>query len=380
MKISGPDVSTQARTASASFHNFDFIRLVAASSVIFSHSFLIADGNDAREPFVRLLGESNILGLYGVFLFFIVSGFLVTQSACRSRSVLSYAWNRILRIYPALIGCAAFSAVVLGTAFTTISRLHFWLKLIPLDYALNVIEAPGHNAGNMESVVFYPSSGGWLASCVNGSLWTIPLELTCYLIVGVLAALRMLNWRTALAVCALCLPLMFGVFSHLSVATGLSDFLLVAPSFACGAVVYFLWDKWKLPFWPILLCPLAAAAAFKFGRFMGLFPLFAAYPLIWLGTTNVVRLPSLKKFGDISYGVYLYGWPMEQVARAWIGPSGQWWQVFLLGGLLAGACGYASWRLIEGPALKLKQWTPALVRKRGGAQPPAAQPILPVPR
>jgi peptidoglycan/LPS O-acetylase OafA/YrhL len=60
------------------FGNFDTIRLVAAASVIFSHAFLIADGHDKNEPFVRLTGA--IIGVHGVFVFLIISGFLVTRS------------------------------------------------------------------------------------------------------------------------------------------------------------------------------------------------------------------------------------------------------------------------------------------------------------
>src|SRR5262249_32074626 len=79
------------------YSNFDFIRVVAAASVIFSHSFLIAEGTEKDEPFERLFGGHNILGIYGVFIFFIISGFLVTQSAYRSGSLSRFVWKRFLR-------------------------------------------------------------------------------------------------------------------------------------------------------------------------------------------------------------------------------------------------------------------------------------------
>src|SRR4051812_33589333 len=89
--------------------NFDTIRLVAAASVIFSHAFLIADGHDKNEPFVRLTG--SIIGIHGVFIFLIISGFLVTQSLKTSSSLRHFAWKRSLRIYPALALCAIVSAL-----------------------------------------------------------------------------------------------------------------------------------------------------------------------------------------------------------------------------------------------------------------------------
>ena len=209
--------------------NFDYIRLVAASAVIFSHSFLLADGHERNEPFVRMLGEKNILGLYGVFTFFIISGFLITQSACTSRSVGAFAWSRILRIYPALICCAAFCGVVLGSIFTVVPLMDYWMRLLPLDYTASTSLLPGSRGWSIPTVIFYPG-GGLLAEGMNGSLWTIPQELTCYVIVGLLFLVRGLRWHVAAAICALFLPLMLLPFPI--VPKMLSDFLFVAPSFA----------------------------------------------------------------------------------------------------------------------------------------------------
>src|SRR3954454_11258941 len=81
------------------YPNFDFIRLLAASSVIFSHSFLIGDGDERGEPLVRLLGPHNIIGIYGVHCFFMISGHLVTQSFLHSSCTMDYLRRRFLRIY-----------------------------------------------------------------------------------------------------------------------------------------------------------------------------------------------------------------------------------------------------------------------------------------
>src|SRR5215475_5095031 len=187
--------------------NFDYIRLIAASAVIFSHSFLIAEGSEANEPFVRLLGEKNILGLYGVFTFFVVSGFLITQSACESGSIGRFAWHRLLRIYPALFCCAALCGAVLGSIFTGMPLTTYWLGLFPLRYLLGTSLFPGTEGWSIPGVVFY-SHGGRLAEGINGSLWTIPQELTCYVIVGLLFLVRALRLYIVAVLAALCLPLM----------------------------------------------------------------------------------------------------------------------------------------------------------------------------
>jgi peptidoglycan/LPS O-acetylase OafA/YrhL len=111
--------------------NFWALRLFAASTVIFSHSFLIAEGTEEHEPFVRIFGSGNILGIYGVYAFFIISGFLITQSALSSRTTLSFAIKRIGRIYPALVVCAFLSAGIIGSALTSLELSQFWMRLIP---------------------------------------------------------------------------------------------------------------------------------------------------------------------------------------------------------------------------------------------------------
>src|SRR5438105_8084462 len=83
-------------------NNFDALRLIAALSVVFSHSFLIAEGSEANEPFAKLTGNQWILGLVGVFVFFVISGYLVTESYRRRPAPVNFAARRALRIFPGL--------------------------------------------------------------------------------------------------------------------------------------------------------------------------------------------------------------------------------------------------------------------------------------
>src|SRR5213083_1586898 len=84
-------------------NNFDALRLIAALAVVFSHSFLIAEGSEANEWFVRISGNQAVLGLVGVFVFFVISGYLVTESWCRNPAPGLFAVRRTLRIYPGLV-------------------------------------------------------------------------------------------------------------------------------------------------------------------------------------------------------------------------------------------------------------------------------------
>src|SRR6266436_7051048 len=102
-------------------NNFDALRLLAAISVIFSHSFLIAEGTQNNEPLILLTGNQSILGLAGVFVFFAISGFLVTQSFEQTANPLNFLAKRALRIFPGLFTVTLLSAFVLGPLVTNLS-------------------------------------------------------------------------------------------------------------------------------------------------------------------------------------------------------------------------------------------------------------------
>src|SRR6266700_685336 len=101
-------------------NNFDALRLIAAISVIFSHSFLITEGTQNNEWLILLTGNQSILGLTGVFVFFAISGFLVTQSFEQTSNPLHFLAKRALRIFPGLFILTLVSAFVLGPLVTAL--------------------------------------------------------------------------------------------------------------------------------------------------------------------------------------------------------------------------------------------------------------------
>src|SRR5712671_6381384 len=117
-------------------NNFDALRLVAAISVIFSHSFLIAEGTQNNEPLILLTGNQSILGLVGVFVFFAISGFLVTQSFEQTGDPLRFLAKRALRIFPGLFVATVLSAFVLAPFVTTLSPSAFLSTPAPWEYVI----------------------------------------------------------------------------------------------------------------------------------------------------------------------------------------------------------------------------------------------------
>jgi peptidoglycan/LPS O-acetylase OafA/YrhL len=146
--------------------------------------------------------------------------------------------------------------------------------------------------------------------------------------------------------------------------------VLVTPGFFAGSFLFAVGLlKRRSPFSSIMLVAasvVALAIAFIFGALLWVFPIAAACPLLLLATSSSIQLPRVRRIGDISYGTYLYGWPVEQVLRSFIGPvSG--WLLFAAALPVAYLCGYASWRLVERPALRLKSHRPWLMNFAGRA-------------
>src|ERR1700745_3479438 len=117
-------------------NNFDALRLVAAASVVFSHSFLITEGTQDHEWLIRLTGNQSILGLVGVFVFFAISGFLVTQSFEETGDAWRFLAKRALRIFPGLFVATLLSALALAAVVTTLSLGSYLGRLGPYEYIL----------------------------------------------------------------------------------------------------------------------------------------------------------------------------------------------------------------------------------------------------
>lgn len=343
-------------------NNFDALRLLAATSVIFSHSYPIAQGTQNREPLVLLTGNQCILGLCGVFVFFAISGFLVTQSWEATASVPRYLMKRCLRIFPGLVVALVLSAFVLAPIVTTLPLAAYLARPEPYLYVAGntALSVTYHE---LPHVMFVDNQVGLE---INGSLWTLHYEFIMYLMVMALGLARLVTVWTGVALLA------FGMVCvgvHAPTAP-ISSGALVGAAFG---IVGWLWDLgWLLSFFAagMLLYKLRRTRIFDdrvalaalallivsvpLRQFILLFPLTGCYVALWLALHP--RLPKLRaaRWGDLSYGLYIYGWPSEQLVIWLKNGHAAWWQVFGGGLLIAGALAFVSWHLIERPALRLK--------------------------
>ena len=168
---------------------FDVLRLAAAMAVLLSHCYPLT-GRD--EPFARVTGET--LGDIGVSVFFAISGFLVARSWASQPELRPFAAKRALRLLPALVVCVWLLALVLGPITTTLSPGDYLTTPQTWIYPLRssvLITFAGRLPGVFEHNPF--------PDAVDGSLWTLPLEACCYVMVAVLGALALLHRRALLA-------------------------------------------------------------------------------------------------------------------------------------------------------------------------------------
>ena len=296
--------------------NFDLMRLIAALLVVVSHTFPLAG-----EPPFTIRGVED-LGALGVSVFFVISGYLVTASYLRDPK--SYLLKRVLRIEPGLIASLVVTVVLLSFV-TTAPQSEYWREgaLYVLRNAL-LYPATYELPGVFQTVP--------LAGVVNGVLWTLRLEFTFYVVLFLVRA-RLPLVLVLLAACAAVTVVM--TFTH----PGWADDRLTRIAFLgarngllffAGAAIHLL--AWRIPIW------LGAASVVAF-PFLG--PL--ALPTAVLGLARPGKLPA-----DLSYGVYIYAFPLQQVLAAY-------GQLNVATAVLAVVpFALMSWFLVERPALKLK--------------------------
>jgi peptidoglycan/LPS O-acetylase OafA/YrhL len=180
---------------------------------------------------------------------------------------------------------------------------------------------------------------------INGSLWTLKYEARCYFVVLALGVLRALNRR------------LVGVLFVAALSAVLLQFdrfwLWELGAFFLGGAFLYL-RPLPLNGRVALLSIAAIIGSWFFGGYSVVAPIFGSYLVVWLSLSPAVRLPNLAKYGDFSYGVYVYGFPVEQIVTMIMGANATWYWTGLISAPITLLLGFLSWNLVERPALALK--------------------------
>jgi peptidoglycan/LPS O-acetylase OafA/YrhL len=327
-------------------NNTQLLRLLAATGVIAFHSRALS-GHWGDHPLFQLSGDVN-LGTLGLNCFFVLSGFLVTQSWLRRPHLPAFLAARALRIYPALFVAVALS-ILLGGLSSALPWDRFLTDPVTLAYAR-------HNALGWRVEYLLPGAfkTNLFPDAVNGSLWTLPVELRLYVGVAILGVCGVLARRNVHAITLTALLALFIVKPDwLPLPTRDKAVFELALLFALGSFAYVWRDRIPLSLGVVI----ASSAAYLWnpgGLMRGIgFALFMAYAVLVFAYHPRVRLPRLNRGGDYSYGLYVYAFPVQQtiMLHATALTSVELFVQSVVATLLLAA---VSWHFLERPILGLK--------------------------
>lgn len=332
---------------------FDTLRHFAALMVIFSHhhAFMAV----YEEPFRGFLSWGGVC----VAIFFSISGFLITQSFHRSSGYVDYMTKRIKRIFPALIVCSFFMVYVLASFYQP--DVPAYLK--SSDTFNNFLRISTLLPVNVPNVF----AGYKFIGAINGALWTLTLEFTCYIIIGFLLSVSN-SWKTP------AILLSFLIFLNIFMGQDLRGALWYSMSlnwlvmfglcFATGSLLSMTADAWNKAKVKAFLS-LASVVILYLLKGM---PEITTLGYICITILTICIGTSVKDFivkgrFDISYGLYIYAWPVQQIMANKTDLS---FHASIAASMVVTAVlATASWHLVEKPILRRKRTeiTTSSVRK-----------------
>ena len=333
-------------------NNFDFIRFIAACSVFVSHAILLGG---LKEP---VLIQGVVLGGLGVLVFFSVSGFLVARSWERHPRLVAFMGKRILRIFPGLFVCTVFTVFLIGPLFTGMSLFAYLGAPNTMNY-FDTLYLVSFSPSYLPGVNFY----GSLPFTVNASLWTLKYEMLAYS--GL--ALTAMIWATrrrrgvivdfgTILICYFFLNLLIHWVPFTFHDFTLFYMVRFSAFFAAGTLFYTY--RKVIPYsgwWAIL-----AIISYAMTRFLPTLEPYIGfiaipYTILYLAFIPTQFIKKFGRYGDFSYGIYIYGWPVEQVVvgmfHGAVGP----YKLFAVAFPLVLGLAALSWHLVEKPALKLRR-------------------------
>ncbi len=329
-------------------NNIKLLRHVAALCVVLFHSMALS-GHIGDEPLWRRVPQTD-LGLLGVQIFFVLSGFLVTQSWLARPHLRSFVAARVLRIYPALVVATLFTIALAGCSSTL-----RWEDYLASPATRAYLWRTATAVGVTELLPGAFSANPW-PHAANGSLWTLPIELRLYGCVAIAGIAGVLARRwvffaalgLSIALCA-AWPLIAEASGHMRVVRGL---VLL---FALGSAAF----VWRVHV-PLSIGVVAACIGIyawnpgEYARGVLALPMLVYVVLAFAYHPRLrCRLGAFERAGDYSYGIYVYAFPIQQTIAMRVPDIGP-WALFAATVVAAGAAAAMSWHFVEAPALRQK--------------------------
>lgn len=353
-------------------NNFNLIRLLCAWGVLVFHSVPLAEQTHAlTDPFLHYFGVS--MGEFCVLVFFAISGFLIYRSMCRSSGLISYTVARALRLLPALCVVLALTALVIGPLVTTLSLGQYFSHPETWSYFSNLNLLTNRTQYTLPGVF----SDNPYPNAVNGSLWTLPLETSMYVVTiaffystWLLTRIfkKNMRWLSPVLLTAI-LIWAYWLLEGYSASGERHELFknLFFLAFFMGGVIYAYRDHIPLKAsWALILI-----LGVEFLRTTSIYPIYGTFTIVYT-VLALAYLPrgsilAFNKLGDYSYGMYIYAFPVQQCLSHWtdIGFFGMVFWATIITLILS----VISWHLLESPMLGQKKKLTSLLKKRRNITP-----------
>ena len=335
-------------------NGFDYLRIILAVLIVAWHSVSISYGSSIEAQYFIPIRP---MVLFMVPAFFALSGYLVAGSLYRTDHLPTFLTLRALRIFPALCCEVVISALIIGAALTTLPLKEYLTDRTLLRYFLNIFGyihyfLPGVFADN-------------ISARVNNQLWTIPFELECYILIGVLYLATLHKKTTAflgLLIAATITVTVVGLMQGTSPAGFQPSGRFAVASFLWGVLAYALREKIPHNRYIFVACIVYSWIMLQWREGEYLSAPAIAYVTVYIGLCDF-RKTFVLWAGDISYGIYLYGFTIQQAVYQLTPPEFRSWaENFLVSIIIACGVGYLSWTYVESKVLMRKKAVVKFVR------------------
>lgn len=341
-------------------NNFNLIRFLAAFAVLFSHSFPILYGSNANEPLIAL-GLGITLGELAVDIFFVTSGFLVFASLIRSENLFVFSVARGLRIFPGLLVMLVIVIFLIGPLLSTATLRGYFSHIQTIRYfVINATLLPAVYFGGHDWLPGVFTNNAFKNS-VNGSLWTLPIELVMYIGLGGMWAFSWVAQRKrstllVFTVLSTCVALFaFAIFTQIISVKWYGKVTEMAYMFFCGSILYMFRNHIRLSHPPALVAAtvLLVAAGIGSKAFHVAYLILLPYLLLYLAYVPKGVVRHFNRIGDYSYGIYIYAFPIQQAVAALL-PGVAVFGMIGISGVVTLALAVGSWHLVEKRAMKIR--------------------------
>lgn len=296
-------------------NNLSISKFIAACLVIISHAYPLCLGKDAGDFLVSISNGQIGLGGLAVGVFFFSGGLFIARSVEKNKEARKYFYARVIKIFPPLILVIVTSIIVFGLFFSTLKLLPFLLNKGTWIYLLNAILIPIHSLPG----VFVNNIYG---DVVNGALWTLPVEFACYIAVFIGYKINILTKKISL-IWAMLLAVAFFAFNYSGNIMLLSVSYYIQPVIIFGVgVLYYIFREDIIinkNYGILSFVLFILSIIFGIGRVGQI--LFFPYCFMCLIMATKQCSVEVAKLGNLSYGIYLVGFPIQQALVAINGGS-----------------------------------------------------------